>query len=229
MRHLLASKIATWLGDYQLYKHTHAWLDDAEFLKIWRAFPEGDDKIRDRRFSLYQLARSVANLAGDTVECGVWRGAGSYLICRATAIPGRTHHVFDSFEGLPEATTRDFSTNVDQHPWKPGEFATPISVVEHNLAGTNSQLYRGWIPDRFAEVSDRKFTFVHINVDLYEATLKSLEFFYSRIVPHGLLVCHDYGFTSAPGAKAACDEFISNKPERHVIHLTSGQGLIVKR
>jgi O-methyltransferase len=229
VRHLLASKVASWLGDYQLYKHTHAWLDDREFLQIWQTFPEGDDKIRDRRFSLYQLARSTENLSGDTAECGVWRGAGSYLICKATEAPGRTHHVFDSFEGLAEATTVDFSAKADRHEWKPGEFATPMSVVERNLAGTNSRLYRGWIPDRFAEVADREFVFVHVNVDLYEATLKSLEFFYPRLVRGGLLVCHDYGFVNAPGAKAAFDEFAANNPERHVIHLTSGQGFIVKR
>jgi O-methyltransferase len=228
-RFLIASKVASWLGDYQLYKRTHAWLEDEQFLQVWKSFREGDDKIRDRRFSLYQLARSAQNLRGDTAECGVWRGAGSYLICKATEAPGRMHHVFDSFEGIAEATARDFSNHHDQHQWQAGEFATPRSIVEHNLSGTNTRFYPGWIPTRFREVADRDFAFVHVNVDLYEATKQSVEFFYHRLVRGGLLVCHDYGFVDAPGAKAAFDEFIADKPERHVIHLTSGQGFIVKR
>ena len=40
------------------------------------------------------------------------------------------------------------------------------------------KLYKGWIPDRFEEVSGKRFSFAHIDVDLCEPTRDSLEFFF---------------------------------------------------
>ena len=37
--------------------------------------------------------------------------------------------------------------------------------------------YKGWIPEKFFLVENQKFSLIHIDVDLYEPTLKSLEFF----------------------------------------------------
>ena len=43
------------------------------------------------------------------------------------------------------------------------------------------KIYKGWIPEKFNLVDNSKFSFVHIDVDLYEPTLKSLEFFFPRL------------------------------------------------
>ena len=72
-----------------------------------------------------------------------------------------------------------------------------------------------------------KFSFVHIDVDLYEPTHDSLSFFYERLVPGGIIVCDDYGSEACPGAYKACNDFIADKPEE-IVHLTGGQGVIVK-
>ena len=88
--------------------------------------------------------------------------------------------------------------------------------------------YKGWIPARFAEVSDRKFSFVHIDVDLYQPTRDTLDFFYERVSPGGVIVCDDYGSVLCPGARKALDEFMSDKPES-LFHIPTGQSLVVKR
>jgi hypothetical protein len=75
-------------------------------------------------------------------------------------------------------------------------------------------IHAGWIPDCFSEVVDRSFCFVHIDVDLYEPTLASLEFFGSRMVPGGIIVCDDYGFETCPGARRAGDEFAAARAIR---------------
>jgi O-methyltransferase len=59
-------------------------------------------------------------------------------------------------------------------------------------------LYKGWIPSRFIEVEDRQFSFVHIDVDLYEPILDSLNFF-PKLVKGGVIVFDDYGITQFPG------------------------------
>lgn len=224
----LAANIAEKLGGFRLYKYSHSWYKDPEFKAVWKSFPEGSGRPKDKRFALYQLARSVAAVPGDTAECGSWRGAGSYLICKATQ-PGRTHHVFDSFEGVSKPTEGDATADAEAYKWQGGEYATPEGAVRKNLEGFDVRLYKGWIPERFPEVADRRFALVHIDVDVYRPTLDSLEFFYERVTSGGLIVCDDYGFIDCPGAKKAMDEFFRDKPERYVVHLTSGQGLVVKR
>ena len=49
---------------------------------------------------------------------------------------------------------------------------------------------------------------MHINVDLYEPTKDSLDFFYPRLVKNGVIICNDYGSCKFPGAKKAVDEFL---------------------
>jgi hypothetical protein len=229
-RFYLAAAIARKLGGYRLYKYSHSWPHDKEFLKIWRAYPESSNRIKDKRYVQYQLARSISTLPGDTAECGVYRGAGSYLILRATEGQNRLHHMFDSFQGLSKPESYDLPDEKEAHSWKAGELAIGLDVVKRNLINfDNLCFYKGWIPERFHEVAERRFAYVYIDVDLYKPTFDSLDFFYDRMVSGGLLVCDDYGFVDCPGAKKACDEFISDKPEKYIIHLSSGQGLIVKR
>jgi O-methyltransferase len=66
---------------------------------------------------------------------------------------------------------------------------------------------------------------VHLDADLYESTMAGLEFFYPRMPPGAILICHDY--LSSEGVNAAFGEFFADKPEP-VIELTGYQCLVVK-
>lgn len=48
-------------------------------------------------------------------------------------------------------------------------------------------IYKGWILGRCLDDADGRFTFVHIDVDLYAPTLDSLRFFHERM-RHGGIV-----------------------------------------
>ena len=150
--------------------------------------------------------------------------------CGSRAGRARRHHIFDSFEGLSEPSGPDRPSDARAWAWQRGDLSVPIETVRQNLRRFDFVAYhRGWIPERFHEVAERRFCFVHVDVDLYQPTRDSIEFFYERLVPGGVLLCDDYGFTTCPGARRAFDEFVADKPERSVVHLTTGQGLIVKR
>ena len=80
-----------------------------------------------------------------------------------------------------------------------------MATPEHTCRDTLKEFervsyYKGWIPDRFEEVSDRKFSFIHIDVDLHRPTYDSAEFFYERLSPGGIILCDDYGSLLCPGA-----------------------------
>ena len=71
-----------------------------------------------------------------------------------------------------------------------------------------------------------RFSFVHLDVDLYQPTMDSLEFFYGRMNPCSIILCDDYGFVTCPGAKKAMDSFFADKPEE-IVSLPTGQGFVV--
>jgi len=200
------------------------WWDADWFNAYLDRFGERRGMNTDRRWMVYQLMRLVQAVPGDTAECGVYRGAGSYLICRMNqaAQAPRRHLIFDSFEGLSRPLAEDGSH------WVEGDLACGLEDVRRNLGEFDQVQYlKGWIPSRFEEVADRRFSFVHIDVDIYEPTRDSVKFFYPRMNPGGVIVCDDYGFTTCPGATRACDEFLADKPEK-MVALCSGGGFLVK-
>lgn len=221
-RRLGALKImADWLlPDYRLTWHQMGWWHDPEFNAYLDRFNERKGFNTHRRWMLSQLLRPVENVEGDTAECGVYLGASSWLICKL----GRTHHLFDSFEGVSEPGPEDGSY------WTKGRFAVQLAQVLENLKPFADQIvvHQGWIPDRFPEVADRKFAFVHIDVDLYQPTHDSIAFFYPRLSDGAVLLCDDYACTTCPGATKAIDEYLSDKPEK-MIALDAGGGFFIKQ
>jgi hypothetical protein len=84
----------------------------------------------------------------------------------------------------------------------------------------------GWIPERFPEVADRRFAFVHIDVDLEQPTRDSIEFFYPRMNKGGIILCDDYGFTTCPGATSTIDAYLLDKPEK-MLSMCCGGGFLI--
>ena len=209
---------------YKFSEFGRLFLEDAEFLGYYgRIMDPGNWHSLDRKYTLRELLRLVDHLNGDVAECGTYKGASAYLMCEALKDGPFLVHLFDSFEGMPEPLP------VDGTYWKRGALATSESSLHKTLRGFNNhRVYKGWIPERFAEVADHFFRLVHIDVDLHEPTLASLQFFYPRLLPGGILLLDDYGFKSCPGAKRAADEFFSDKPERIAL-LPTGQAMTVKQ
>lgn len=202
-----------------------SWWHDAPFNAYLDRFGEREGMNTDRHWTLGELLRLVRDVPGDTAECGVFAGASSYLMAAFGASDprhDRHHHMFDSFAGLSPPAAQDGSH------WRAGDLGVGIDTVMRKLAGfKNVHAYQGWIPARFDEVAQRSFSFVHVDVDLYQPTRDSIAFFYPRLSPGGILVCDDYGFTSCPGATAAIDEFLADRPEKMIL-LSCGSGLLIR-
>lgn len=228
-RHISLAAFAKKMS-FRLYNKNLLWFSDKEFQDVWKKFPARvSDEIHERRFNLYYLAKSVSDIAGDTVECGVFEGASSYLILKTNADKGKIHHIFDSFDGLSKPGDQDLVENERTFRWKEHDLKISEEVTRMNLSCfKNVAYYKGWIPDKFYEVQDRKFSFVHIDVDLFQPTHDALIFFYERMTPGGMIICDDYGFETCSGAYKAMNEFVKDKPES-IIHLTTGQGVIIKQ
>ncbi len=227
-------KMINWLLSVlglNLYTAYAFWVKDPGFNEVRRHVRVNKIKGNpdNRCFFLYKLAIRTSKLEGDIAECGCKAGKStSFLLAGSGADSGKTVHIFDSFEGVSEPSSWD-NMPIGYSHWKKGALASPENLLLKNLQKYKHRIavYRGWIPERFNEVSDRQFSIVHIDVDLYEPTLASLEFFYPRMVSGGVIVCDDYGSHSCPGAKKAFDDFFANRPEV-LIEMPSIQAIAVK-
>lgn len=220
----MLARLGAWiLPEYRFTYPQMTWWRNDLFNAYLHRFDEYGHFNTQRRWMLAQLMRLTETVPGDTAECGVYRGCGSWAILRMNEKSGfnRIHHIFDSFEGLSAPDAKDGGH------WTLGDLAAGEAVVRDALGAGNYRLYKGWIPERFSEVADRQFSFVHVDVDLYEPTRASVEFFYERLNTGGILLCDDYGFDTCPGATQAVDEFLDDKPEK-MLSLADGGGFFIK-
>jgi O-methyltransferase len=167
---------------------------------------------------LLACLETTDRIAGDVAELGVANGASAKLL--SMRLPAGKHlHLFDTFKGLPEATAAD---GVRFHA---GEFSSSLEDVRHYVGTQRVHYYPGLFPATADSLRDRLFSFVHLDADLYESTLAAFNFFYERLSPGGIMLCHDY--PSASGVVQAVEEFFREKPEP-VVELTGYQAMIVK-
>lgn len=170
-------------------------------------------------FLIFKMVKKTEKLSGEIAEVGVYKGASAKLICSATK---KNLHLFDTYEGLPEAGAKD-----KQDKFKRGELSASLEGVQAYLKGEeNVFFYKGLFPTTAGPVQNKNFSFVHLDVDLYESTLECLKFFHPRMSPGGVIMSHDY--QDLIGVRRAFDEYFSDKPEIILEPVGTSQSLVVK-
>jgi hypothetical protein len=168
---------------------------------------------RDRFRRLLKEFERALPLEGCVAECGCASGLSSFLLCSRLkqhdrAFDGAGYEIYDSFQGLSEPQAEDaLEPGADElvaQTAVAGRFAFPVERVQRTLSAFPKVTYGpGWIPQAFPK-DDRRYRFAHVDVDLYQPTLASFEYFWPRLVPGGVMVCDDYNWG---GAKRAVEEF----------------------
>ncbi|RMF48554.1 MAG: macrocin-O-methyltransferase [Anaerolineae bacterium] len=166
-------------------------------------------------YMVYTLARAQAHLPGEMAEVGVYRGGSSKLICEVKGdVP---LHLFDTFRGLPTPSP------ADRGFFQPGMFASRLKEVQAYLSAyPQVHFHPGRFPETGAPVSETRFSFVHLDVDVYDSMKACLSFFSPRLAPGGVILLHDYQY---PGVRQAVEEIFPAQ-EASVIPLNTSQCLV---
>jgi len=181
---------------------------------------ENEMVLRDNEaYQIFMAVERTEKINGEIAEVGVYRGGSAKLICEAKG--NKTLHLFDTFEGLPIISTID-----NPKQFQKGDYTASFENVKNYLKTyKNVHLYKGFFPSTSLPINNVMFSFVHLDLDLYESTLESIKFFYSRMNKGGIIISHDY--IDTPGVRKAFDEFFEDKPEP-IIEMSGSQCLIVK-
>ncbi len=169
-------------------------------------------------FHVYAMARAQSALDGDMAEVGVYQGCSARLISLAGA--DTQLHLFDTFAGLPTPDAREGRILAER------QYASALDGVQRYLADRlNVVFHPGLFAAASDHVRDRRFSFVHLDVDLKSSTRDCLDFFYPRMVPGGVILTHDYSVLD--GVREAFTEFLAGQRER-AIELSTSQAMLIK-
>jgi O-methyltransferase len=163
-------------------------------------------------------------IAGDFVECGVWKGGSAMImghLCHKLKMD-RKIYLFDTFSGMTEPTSTDIDKSgrtaqeLMEKQDKSNSLVWAISnkkEVSENLKQCeyeNFALVEGDVAKTLFDSNNipEKVSILRLDTDWYESTIIELEILYPRLVKGGVLIIDDYGHWQ--GAKKAVDEYFSN-------------------
>ena len=224
MRTRLAARGAN-VDEINLYRPLYSpWDGQAEFMRYYDQIKPHTMVSADRCWILLHFLRHSLELAGDFIECGVFRGGTALLAAEVLrkANDRRPLHLFDSFSGMPDTLAGD--------TFSKGDFGnTSEATVRALLAPTKCDIrvHSGYMPDTFVSADISQVAYAHIDVDLYKSVCDCVEFVYPRLVPGGVMIFDDYGFPSCWRSREAVNHSFASKREKP-IYLPTGQALVLK-
>ncbi len=164
----------------------------------------------------------AAGLAGDFVECGVWRG-GSMMAIALTLlnlnIRDRTLYLYDTYEGMPPPGASDVNlVGQSAQSLLHHEVVKAYCSFEDVRAAIESTGYpaehvrmaRGKVEETIPGVLPERIALLRLDTDWYESTRHELLHLYPRLAMHGTLIIDDYGHWQ--GARRAVDEYFAKTP-----------------
>lgn len=181
-----------------------------------------------RRHELWTLVGQAAKLApGGILEVGVWRGGTGLLIAQAMQHFGADGMLYlaDTFSGVVKAGVRD-----DHYVGGEHADVSHSDVVELFAARTKVpvEILVGMFPEDTGGRIEGSLRLVHVDVDVYEGAKDVVEWCYDRLVPGGIVVFDDYGFSFTSGVTRLGEEY--ERDDRFVfLHNANGNAVLIKR
>jgi O-methyltransferase len=172
----------------------------------------------------------LAQIPGDIVECGVWRGGSAMSMALALRNAGdisRTIWLYDTYAGMTEATSVDVShAGVDASALL--KAAKELEIAERSLVlayasledvqanmratgypTTRIKFVKGPIEETVPSQVPDQIALLRLDTDWYESTRHELIHLYPRLAAGGVLIIDDYGHWQ--GARRAVDEYFESQ------------------
>src|SRR5262249_6932749 len=151
--------------------------------------------------ALANAVDKTLSLKGHILECGVFRGGtllgmAHRLSCRGVR-EGKLVGC-DSFQGFPAPSKQDALEDGSYHQralqggYNETSYETLCSRISALGYGQNIQILKGFFCNTLPQLSQLKFSLVHLDCDLYQSYRTCLEFAYPRLLRDAYMVFDEY-------------------------------------
>lgn len=202
---------------------------DQVFLRLYSQCKPYTMTSVERMFGLYQSINYILDnkIAGDFVECGVWKGGSSMMIAltlQERAVSDRSIYLYDTFEGMSEPTDNDRSFSgveaavllekedpaISSSVW----CVSSLDEVKSNLKSTGYPFdkllfIQGKVEDTLPGNIPGPLALLRLDTDWYESTKIEMDLLYPLLVKKGVLIIDDFGHWQ--GAKKAVMEYFKKE------------------
>lgn len=183
------------------------------------------------QWELIQAIRHVERntIAGDIVECGVWRGGNLVIagLLRQRMGFERQIWAYDTFAGMTAPTAADFkpaeealdvagkfeSLERDGHnDWCMASEEDVLANFENRVGDRKLNTVKGPVEETLARPENlpERIAILRLDTDFYESTKAEMDVLYPRLASGGVLIVDDYGEWA--GARKAVDEYFADRP-----------------
>lgn len=217
---------------------------DHDFVDIYESVRPLTMTTRERIYALYSAVKYVieSGLAGDLVECGVWRGGSAMAMAMALLCCERRDRkifLYDTFTGMSMPTENDTKFDgsvIPMKKWQEKSTSThtdwcycPLEEVRRNILSTgypeeNVVFVKGKVEETIPETIPAQISLLRLDTDFYESTYHELVHLYPRLQIGGVLILDDYG--SWRGAKEAVDKYFEERQIRLLLQRIDHSGRI---
>ena len=195
-----------------------------EFLKNWSFIRKSSSQDKERNFTVYQMIKMhnqiFKNKKTSVIEFGVDRGGTLTTICKFVKNDTEVF-ALDSFGFYADDIKNNVTSHDTHYLGKYRPFTKKTRFKEFNYLSLEKQLNQDLIkkssnldiikcyfPDQIDEkylekINSRKYSFVHIDFDLYKPTIEAIKFITPRLENNAIILFDDYNFINQEGVKCA--------------------------
>lgn len=155
------------------------------------------------------------NIPGNVIECGVYRGGTTVLMARYLKNNRIVKKIYalDSFAGFQQDGVNDeIQRGLVPEQGRTAFTSTSVDYVRRKLERLGLRDMITIVPGYFEDTLDTimdSFCLAFIDCDLEKSAEFCLTTLWGKVVKDGYIVVDDYTNPGYPGAKIACDRFLS--------------------
>ena len=203
------------------------WTLDKEFLDVYKQIKTFTLVDKYRCWELWHLVEQSKKINGSLIEIGIWRGGTGALICKQVQFEGMKKKVFlaDTFTGVVKAGHKDAGYKGGEHS---DTTRQTVELLLRELKVNNFHILEGIFPDETGNlIKNERFSFCHIDVDVYESAKDVFDWIWPRMNIGGIVVFDDYGFQGCNGITEFVNG-IKHSSDRIMLHNLNGHAVFIK-
>jgi len=198
------------------------WFDDKEFVTAFDSHAKDavERTIVWRTVTLAWAVRQALRVEGDLVECGCYKGTTARILYDVAklATSDRRFFLYDLFDG---------AEGVANHAMPDHGPQLELQVRARFADMSNVIITQGAVPGTFAQAAPERVAFMHIDMNNAAAEIGALEGLFDRVVPGGVVVLDDYGWSGYHDQLVAERSWFAERGY-HVLELPTGQGMVIR-